>query len=313
MLLPFCNVSRIGGFSAGLVRFIAALALAASVSFGGNVFSAEPVTELLWPAGAPGAKGDKAADKPTLTICLPDPQKANGAAVVICPGGGYGGLATDHEGRQIAKWLNSMGVAAFILEYRHRGRGYGHPAPLDDAQRAIRTIRARAAEFKINPAHIGIIGFSAGGHLASSAGTHFDAGDPNNSDPIQRVSCRPDFMILCYAVIAFGESYTHRGSQHNLLGKDADVALVKKMSSDKQVTAKTPPTFLFHTDADRAVPAENSVQFYLALRRAGVPAELHIYRQGPHGVGLDRQPGATFSWPKRCEDWMREMGFFDEK
>ena len=313
MLLPFCNVSRGGGFSAGLVRFIAALALAASVSIGGNVFSAEPTTELLWPAGAPGAKGDKAADKPTLTICLPDPQKANGAAVVVCPGGGYGGLATDHEGRQIAAWLNSMGVGGFILEYRHRGRGYGHPAPLQDAQRAIRTVRARAKEFKIDPKRIGIMGFSAGGHLTSSAGTHFDAGDAKAADPIQRVSCRPDFMILCYPVIAFDEPYTHRGSQYNLLGKDADPALVKKMSSEKQVTKDTPPAFLFHTDEDKGVPAENSVQFYLALRRAGVPAELHIYRRGPHGIGLNRQPGATATWPKRAEQWMKEMGFFGQK
>ena len=296
-----------------LHRFFVAFTLLASICFSIATAWAEPTTELLWPDGAPGAKGDKPADKPTLTIYLPDTAKANGAAVVICPGGGYGHLATDHEGHQIAQWLNSMGVAGFILEYRHRRRGYGHPAPLQDAQRAIRTVRARAKQFKIDPQRIGIMGFSAGGHLTSSAGTHFDAGDAKSADPVQRVSCRPDFMILCYAVIAFDEPYTHRGSQYNLLGKDADPALVKKMSSEKQVTKDTPPTFLFHTDEDKGVPAENSVQFYLALRRAGVPAELHIYRRGRHGIGLNKQPGATATWPKRAEQWMEEMGFFKSK
>lgn len=294
-------------------RIFAVLFLTACVCFCSTVSGAEPVTELLWPDGAPGAKGDKPADKPTLTVYLPDADKANDAAVVICPGGGYANLAVDHEGQQIAQWLNSMGVAGFILEYRHRKRGYGHPAPLQDAQRAIRTVRARAKEFKIDPQRIGIMGFSAGGHLTSSAGTHFDAGDVKAADPIQRVSCRPDFMILCYPVIAFDEPYTHRGSQHNLLGKDAPAALVKEMSSEKQVTKDTPPTFLFHTDEDKAVPAENSVQFYLALRRAGVPAELHIYRRGPHGIGLNRQPGATATWPKRAEQWMKEMGVLKSK
>ncbi len=313
MALSYCTLNRRGVVFAQGMRFFFAVVFAASVLFGYAASASEPATELLWPDGAPGAKGDAPADKPTLTICLPEPEKANGAAVVVCPGGSYSGLATDHEGKQIAAWFNSFGTAAFILEYRHSGRGYGHPAPLDDAQRAIRTVRARAAEFKVNPKHIGIMGFSAGGHLASSAGTHFDAGDANAADPIQRVSCRPDFMILCYAVIAFDEPYTHRGSQNNLLGENADPALMKKMSSEKQVTAETPPTFLFHTDADTGVPAENSVYFYLALRRAGVPAEMHIYRQGPHGVGLNRQPGATATWPERCEDWMREMGFCDGK
>jgi alpha-beta hydrolase superfamily lysophospholipase len=184
-----------------------------------NTLADPPMTELLWPKGAPGAKGDKPADKPTLTIWLPKPELANGAAVVICPGGGYGALAVDHEGKQIAEWLNSFGVAGFVLQYRHHGRGYQHPAPLQDAQRAIRTVRARAEEFKIDPKRIGILGFSAGGHLASTAGTHFDRGDPSAADPIERASCRPDFMVLCYAVITLGEPYTHGGSQANLLGK----------------------------------------------------------------------------------------------
>jgi acetyl esterase/lipase len=272
-----------------------------------------PKAELLWPDGAPGAKGDKPADKPTLTICLPKAELANGAAVVICPGGGYGALAVDHEGRQVAQWLNSFGVAGFILEYRHSGRGYQHPAPLQDAQQAIRTVRARAAEFKVDPQRIGILGFSAGGHLASTAGTHFDRGDPSAADPIARASCRPDFMVLCYAVIAFGEPYTHRGSQNNLLGKNPPAELVRSLSNEKQVTKDTPPTFLFHTDADTGVPAENSVFFYLALRKSGVPAELHIFRPGQHGLGLAPHTPGTSEWPKCCEGWLRSQGFLKAK
>jgi acetyl esterase/lipase len=272
-----------------------------------------PKVELLWPKGAPGAKGDKPADKPTLTIYLPAAEKANGTAVVICPGGGYGGLAVDHEGHQIARWLNSLGVAGFITEYRHRGRGYGHPAPLDDAQRAIRTVRARAAQWKIDPAKIGIIGFSAGGHLASTAGTHFDAGDPQAEDPIQRAGSRPDFMILCYAVIAFDEPFTHRGSQENLLGKNADPKLVRCFSNEKQVTARTPPTFLFHTDEDKAVPPENSVMFYLALRRAEVPGELHVFQRGQHGIGLGEKVPGSSAWHRLCEAWMRNRGLLPKQ
>ena len=280
---------------------------------GGVLAAAGPNVELLWPHGAPGAKGDAAADKPTLTIYLADEAKANGAAVVICPGGGYGGLAVDHEGHAIAKWLNSIGAAGFICEYRHRGKGYGHPAPLQDAQRAIRTVRARAAEWKIDPARIGIIGFSAGGHLASTAGTHFDEGDPSVQDPIARASCRPDFLILCYPVIAFDEPFTHRGSQRNLLGNDADPALVRSLSNEKQVTSRTPPTFLFHTDADKGVPAENSVVFYLALRRAGVPAELHVFQRGRHGLGLAADTPGTSAWPKCCQAWLRGRGLLEKE
>ena len=292
------------------IRTIASVTAVAAVLIGisATSFSAEPKVDLLWPDGAPGAKGDKPADKPTLTACLPDADQANGTAIVICPGGGYGHLAIDHEGRQIAEWCNSLGIAGFILEYRHRTRGYGHPAPLQDAQRAVRTVRARAKEFKIDPAKIGIIGFSAGGHLVSSVGTHFDAGDPQAADPVMRVSCRPDFMILCYPVIAFNEPYTHRGSQRNLLGDNADPELVKSLSSEKQVTPRTPPTFLFSTDGDKGVPAENSVQFYLALRRAKVPAELHVYQHGRHGLGLAQKQPGTANWPKQCIDWMRGLG-----
>jgi acetyl esterase/lipase len=272
------------------------------------VFAAEPGRELLWPDGAPGAKGDKDNDKPMLTAWIPEAGQATGCGVVVCPGGGYGGLAMDHEGKQIAQWLNSLGVAAFVLEYRHHGRGYEHPAPLDDAQRAIRTVRAKASEWHVKTDRIGILGFSAGGHLASTAGTHFDAGKADAADPIERASCRPDFMVLCYPVITFTAEYTHAGSRRNLLGDKPDPELVKQFSNETQVTSETPPTFLFHTDQDSGVPPENSVAFYLALHKAKVPAELHIYEKGKHGVGLARSLPGTATWSDRCADWMRGRG-----
>jgi acetyl esterase/lipase len=295
-----------------LLGFVA-IGLFACVLGGAIAVASEPKVELLWPQGAPGAKGNAPADKPTLIVYAPEKGKGNGCAVVICPGGGYGFLAMDHEGHQIARWFNSFGVAGFIVDYRHRNKGYGHPAPLQDAQRAVRTVRARAVEWGVNPARIGIMGFSAGGHLASSAGTHFDAGESDSTDPIQRVSCRPDFLILCYPVIAFNEPYTHRGSQDNLLGKNADPELVRKMSSEKQVTKQTPPTFLFHTDEDTGVPPENSIAFYRALHSAGVPAEMHIYEHGPHGVGLAAKIPGTCNWPKQCEAWLRGRGMLGAK
>jgi acetyl esterase/lipase len=262
---------------------------------------------LLWPNGAPGALGDAAADKPSIEIRLAPRDKASGTAVVVLPGGGYGVLALDHEGDQIAAWLNAHGIAAFIVRYR-LGPRYHHPIELGDAQRAIRTVRAQAAEFRVSSDRIGIWGFSAGGHLASTAGTHFDSGNANAPDPIDRVSCRPDFMILCYPVISLANEYAHGGSRRNLLGADPDPKLVEYLSNEKQVTPQTPPTFLFHTDADPTVPAENSVLFYLALRKAGVPAELHIYEKGVHGVGLAQKDPVLASWPDRLVDWLKARG-----
>lgn len=272
------------------------------------VNAAEVKTEILWPNGAPGALGEKENDKPKLLISLPEKKASTGSAIVVCPGGGYGHLAMGHEGYEIAAWLNSLGVAAFICDYRHRGKGYGHPAPLNDAQRAIRIVRSRAKEFGVDPAKIGVLGFSAGGHLASTTITHFDSGNERSNDPIERVGCRPDFAVLCYPVIAFDEPYTHKGSQRNLLGEKAKPELIKSLSNEKQVTSDTPPTFLWHTTEDRAVPPENSIHFYLALRRARVPAELHIFEHGRHGLGLARKIPAVNQWPSLCEDWMRGLG-----
>ncbi len=274
---------------------------------------AEGKTELLWPHGAPRAKGETDNDKPTLTVSLPPADKANGAAVVICPGGGYGGLAIGYEGHDVADWFNSFGVAAFVLKYRHKGSGYQHPAPLEDAQRAIRTVRSRAAEWHVDPGKIGILGFSAGGHLASSAGTHFNAGQPTAEDPIERVSCRPDFLILCYPVISLVTQHTHQGSKKNLLGENPDQKLVESMSSELQVTSETPPTFLWHTAADTGVTPENSVLFFLALRAAKVPAELHVFEQGRHGLGLAKDAPGAKAWPALCAEWMRVRGLLDKK
>ena len=265
-----------------------------------------PITEwtMLWPEGAPGALGATDSDRPAVSIFLPPRDKATGSAAVVCPGGGYQMLALDHEGKQIAEWLNSLGVAAFVLRYR-LGPRYHHPVPLQDAQRALRFVRSKAGEFGIAPDRIGIWGFSAGGHLASTAGTHFDAGDPNAADPIDRVGCRPDFMILAYPVIMFSSEHTHKGSQRNLLGANPDPKLVESLSNEKQVTPETPPTFLFHTTEDKGVPPENSVYFYLALRKAGVPVEMHIYERGEHGVGLAPRDSVLSTWAGRLAGWLR--------
>jgi len=270
--------------------------------------AAEPKTELLWPEGAPGALGNEETDRPSLTIYLPPAANGMHSGVVVCPGGGYGMLAADHEGKQIAQWLNARGVAAFVLRYR-LGPRYHHPIELGDAQRALRFVRFHAADYGVAAEKIGIWGFSAGGHLASTAGTHFDSGKADAPDPIDRLGSRPDFMILAYPVISFTTPYTHRGSLRNLLGDNPGPELAASLSNETQVTPQTPPAFLFHTNSDSGVPAENSVLFYLALRKAGVPAELHIYERGEHGVGLALFDPVLSSWPRRLEDWMRRNGW----
>lgn len=269
---------------------------------------APPALELLWPDGAPGAVGTELQDKPSLAVWLPEKGKANGCGVVVCPGGGYGFLALDHEGKQVAEWLNSFGVAAFVLSYRIAPR-YRHPAPLQDAQRAIRRVRFRAGDWGVDPDRLGILGFSAGGHLASSTGTHLLDGDAGASDPIDRLSSRPDFMVLCYPVISFTQPFSHVGSRQNLLGPSPAPELVTSFSNELQVTARTPPTFLFHTTEDKAVPPENAIAFYLALRKVEVPAEIHVYERGPHGVGLAQKDPVLSTWPERCRAWIEARGY----
>ncbi|BCU79211.1 alpha/beta hydrolase [Luteolibacter sp. LG18] len=264
----------------------------------------------LWPKGAPGAKGKEPQDIPTLTPFFAPPTNATGAAMIICPGGAYAKL-TPHEGLYYAFWLNEMGISAFVLKYRLGTNGYHHPAMMNDVQRAIRYVRAKAPEWKLDPKRIGIIGSSAGGHLASTALTHFDPGQAGASDPIERVSSRPDLGILCYPVITLGPA-THEDSRKNLLGEQPDPALVDSLSNEKQVTKDTPPTFIFHTEDDTIVKVENSRLFAAALKQNGVPFALHLYPSGPHGIGLgSRQwdPQHRHPWTGECALWLKQMGF----
>jgi acetyl esterase/lipase len=261
----------------------------------------------LWQGPAPAAQGTEDKDIPTITVYLPRNTPAGMTAVIVCPGGGYGALAMNHEGRQVANYLNNLGIAAFVLKYR-LGPKYHHPVEIGDAQRAIRTLRANAASWRIAPDRIGIMGFSAGGHLASSASTHFDAGNSAASEAIDKAGSRPDFAILGYPVISLVEPWTHQGSKRNLLGENPDPALARNLSGELAVTAQTPPTFIFHTNADTGVPAENSIHYFLALRKAGVAAEMHIFQKGPHGVGLAGDDAANSEWPKLLANWLRVNG-----
>lgn len=262
-------------------------------------------TELLWPEGAPGAQGTEQADQPRLTL-YPASDRRIPTAVVVCPGGGYSHLSMKSEGSEVAEWFNAKGISAFVLQYR-LGPKYHHPVELGDAQRAIRWVRSHASEYGFRPDRVGIIGFSAGGHLASSTATHFDRGNPQASDSIEKQSSRPDFAILAYPVITMLDPYVHVGSRNSLLGQKPNPDLVLAMSSEVQVTTQTPPTFLFHTTEDQVVPVENSVLFYSALRRAGVPAELHVYLKGRHGVGLAAGDPILHTWTERLADWLQSQ------
>jgi acetyl esterase/lipase len=265
-------------------------------------------TILLWPNGAPLAQGTADEDKPSLALYPAKGDNKLSTGIVVCPGGGYAHLAMEKEGTLIAEWLNHLGINAFVLKYR-LGPKYHHPVELGDAQRAIRYVRANASSLGVDPARVGIWGFSAGGHLASTAGTHFDNGNEAAADPIDRQGSRPDFMILAYPVITMQEPFVHKGSLHMLLGPDPDPALVQLLSNELQVTSNTPPTFLFHTTEDKTVPVENSVNFYLALRKAGVPAEMHIYLKGAHGAGLAPADPILSTWPGHLADWLKVQGF----
>jgi acetyl esterase/lipase len=293
------------------MRLIAAASLlAASAGWAFAQPAAPAFTEgqilPLWENGAPGALGNDDADIPTIAVYLA-PQRPNGTAVVIAPGGGYSHLAGSYEGRQEAYWFNAMGVSAFVLKYR-LGPRYHHPIELGDAQRAIRTVRARAREFGVTPGRIGMMGFSAGGHLTSTAGTHYDDGNPAAADPIDRVSSRPDFLILCYAVISFDPAIAHAGSVQMLLGANPDPKLIEDLSNELRVTPQTPPTFLFHTANDSTVPVENSVRFFLALRKAKVPAEMHLFENGAHGAGMALGDESLGQWTPLLRSWMRSRG-----
>jgi acetyl esterase/lipase len=261
----------------------------------------------LWQAAAPGALGTEDRDVPAITVFLPRTMAANTPAVIVCPGGGYGALAANHEGRQVASYLNSLGVAAFVLRYR-LGPRYRHPIQIGDAQRAIRMVRSHATDWRIDPARIGIMGFSAGGHLAMTASTLFDAGNTAAADVVDRVASRPDFAILGYPVISMTAAWTHQGSKRNLLGDKPDDELAKKLSGELAVTKETPPTFIFQTNEDKAVPAENSVHYYLALRQAGVPAEMHAFERGAHGVGLANDNAMLAPWSTLLANWLRVRG-----
>jgi acetyl esterase/lipase len=292
------------------------LLIAAVVPFSSSV-SAAPTVMLLWPEGVPGVKQGQGPEvvtegrirnisEPTLTVYGPAVDKPNGTAVIICPGGGYQFLSTSREGEQYANWLSTLGITSFVL--KNRIGEYGHPAPLQDVLRAVRLVRSRAAEFGIRPDRIGVMGSSAGGHLAASAGTLFDNPAGRTGAPLDATSARPDFMILMYPVIAMDGPAAHAGSRKALLGDEPSADTVRLLSVDRQVTPATPPTLLIHTQEDQAVPVENSILFYQALTRAHVPAEMLLFEHGSHGMGMRAGLGTTSAWPARAEDWLRERG-----
>ena len=293
--------------------------------------AAEAFVMPVWPGRDPGQgeaeekvteRGKDKPDRsivnvrwPTLTVYLADEAKANGAAVVICPGGGYYSLAIDKEGHDVAHWLNSIGVAGIVLKYRapHPELSKDElPWPLQDCQQTMRLVRAHAKEWKLDPKRFGIVGFSAGGHLASSAATHFDLGNPDAPDAIGKLSCRPDFMILVYPVVTLKLPYVNLGSRNNLLGKVPDPVLVERYSNDLHVTPQTPPTFLVHAKDD-GVKIENSIQFYEALKKAGVPCEFVPLETGGHGFGLGIHGGEAARWPARCAEWLATQKVLDRR
>jgi len=279
---------------------------------------AEPTVIDIWPEGVPGLlpnsppeyiQDDRvfSVQHPTLTYFPAPADKANGTAIIVCPGGGYVRLAVSNEGMGPVRWLNPLGVSVFILKYRLKE--YGQPAPLRDVLRAVRLVRSRAKEFGINPDRIGIYGGSAGGHVAACAGTLYDDPEGKTGNPLDAVSARPDFLILQYPVITMKDPYVHKGSREALLGKNPTPEMIQRYSLELHVTKDTPPTFLLSTLEDKSVPAENVLLFHAALRAAGVPAELHVYEKGPHGFGMRTDLGPTSEWPKRAEEWMRSHGW----
>lgn len=299
------------------LKFLPLLAMAAL-----TLAHADPTVIPIWPEGVPDAqpnggteyiKDDRVynVQVPTLTYFPAPLNKATGTAVIVCPGGGYVRLSVVNEGNSYTRWLNSLGVSCFILKYRLKE--YGHPAPLRDVLRAVRLVRSRAAEFGIDPHRLGVMGGSAGGHLAACAGTLFDHPAGKTGAPLDAVNARPDFLIMQYPVILMEGPKVHRGSRDSLLGPHPTPELVNLLSVDRQVTAQTPPSFLVATAEDTSVPLENALTFYTALRQVGVPAELHLYEKGPHGFSMHPDLGPTSQWPQRAEEWMRSHGWLPAK
>ena len=290
------------------------LALVAALS----LRAAEPRVIELWPEGVPGAKADAGPEKddngrysnihkPTLTVYAPTTVPANDTAVIFAAGGGYVRVAVGPNGGEITRWLNSLGVTVFVLKYR--AIEYGAPAPLQDALRAIRTVRSRAAEFGLRQDRIGMMGGSAGAHLTASAGTQFDAPEGKTGADLDRVSGRPDFMVLIFPVITMQDPFAHGASRRALLGSAPSVEMKRRWSADEQVTRETSPTFLVHSSEDTVAAVENSLLFYQAMRRAGAPIEMHLYPKGPHGSGMSAALGPTAEWPRLCEAWLRFNGW----
>jgi acetyl esterase/lipase len=308
--------SMLVGAMAGAAAPAPAAAVAAAPA--GAPAPPPPVEIPLWPEGAPAARPDAPPERteggrvynvsrPTITVFAPPAGNANGTAVIVCPGGGYVRLAVDKEGSEVTRWLTTTGVTVFLLKYRVAP--HGHPAPLLDVLRAVRLVRSRASQLGVDPRRIGVMGSSAGGHLAAAAGTLFAAAEGRTGHPLDAVSARPDFLVLLYPVITMKDPHAHAGSRRALIGEHPTPELVARTSLELQVTRETPPTFLVHTQEDRSVPAESSFLFYRALSAAGVPAELHVYPSGPHGFGLRQGLGPTSDWPRRCEEWMRAGGW----
>lgn len=283
----------------------------------------QPAVIDLWPEGVPGLKADAGPEKddgngrysnvhrPTLTVYAPAPGQANGTAIIYAPGGGYVRVAAGTNGGEITRWLTSLGVTVFVLKYRHAD--YGHPAPLRDALRAVRTVRSRAAEWGVQANRIGMLGGSAGGHLTASAGTLFASAEGRTGAALDAISGRPDFLVLVFPVITMQDPFAHAVSRRALLGEQPTDELRRRLSVDEQVTADTPPTFLVHSSEDTTVPVENSLLFYQGMRRAKAPIELHLYPKGPHGAGMDPKLGPTAEWPRHCESWLRFNGWLPAK
>jgi acetyl esterase/lipase len=275
-----------------------------------NAQTRDSVKIYLWPEGAPLAQGTDELDKPSITVYFPEKEKATNAAVLICPGGGYVTLALGHEGWQVAKWYNERGITAAILRYRYGTwdhKKYQHPAPFLDVSRAMRTLRSKSKEWNLNPEKIGVMGFSAGGHLASCLGTMHDGGNPLAKNSIDKISSKPNFMVLVYPVITFRTKHAFTFGRGVLLGENASQSLIDSMSTETRVSTQTPPTFLMYTDEDN-INAMNGVLFYTALKENNVPAELHIYERGKHGYGMYPELNSIKDWTQRLENWLRNRG-----